>query len=264
MASPVCPPRAQLSVRVGALVLGLVCGALALAFGACEPLPPPPTYSGQHPAHARRARAFEPMTGVEYENRFEARVYEMMQSPACAEAPVYALIDEEPPASVGGTSLGFCDGLMVRLLESGGSEVWGMGPASGSPAGWESRAFALGSLWVRTELPHGVEVRTVEGDGGVRLVRRGGFDLRVLPANAEDVAGALTAPAGCAVEVSGRRFLFCREGRRYRVLGRIELGGQAFVVESAPGLHASLAQAGEMVRAAQLMNADTRTPDRRR
>ncbi len=195
VASPVRPARGQLSVRVDARVSSLVCGALALSVGACEPLPPP-TYSGQHPAHVRRARAFEPMTGVEYENRFEARVYEMMQSPACAEAPVYALIDEEPPPSVGGTSLGFCDGLMVRLLESGGSEVWGMGPASGSPAGWESRAFALGSLWVRTELPHGVEVRTVEGDGGVRLVRRRGFDLRVLPANAEDVAGPLDGARG--------------------------------------------------------------------
>ena len=243
------------SVRDRSALGGFVCGVV-LAVSACRPAPPSYAHPPRHPSTVRLALAPEPTTGIEYERRFEARVYELMQSPACAEEPLYAVLDEEAPPSVGGTYLGFCNGLMVGLTHDGGSELWGMGPLSGRPEGWEPRAFAIGSLWVRTELPSGVDVRAAE-DGGVRLVK-GGFDLRVRPASAEAVAVSLAAPTGCAVEVSGRRFLICREGRRYRVFARVVLGAHSFVVETAPRLHASRVQAGEMVRAIQLMHADVR------
>jgi hypothetical protein len=42
------------------------------------------------------------------------------------------------------------------------------------------------------------------------------------------------------------------------VRARVVLGGQIFVIETGPLVHASLAQAGAMVRAVQLLNADVR------
>jgi hypothetical protein len=163
--------------------------------------------------------------------------------------PSYAVLEEEAPR--GGTFLGFCDGLMVTRPERGG--LIEEGEFRGAPEGWEPGSFALMGVWVRTELPSRVRVRS-EGDG-VRLVGKD-VDLHVRAVSGSE--DTLVAPEGCALVASGPRFVICRRGGAHHVIARTTLGAQRVLARSDPRMRATRRQAEDMVRAVQLMHRSGR------
>lgn len=223
----------------GLAVRVLVASALALA--GCAGWAPS---RSSEPAYEPALLPLGPST-LEAEMGFERRLLALRATPACASSPSYAVLEEEAPR--GGTFLGFCDGLMVTRPESGG--LIGSGEFRGAPEGWQPGSFALGGMWVRTELPSRVRVRS-EGDG-VRLVGKD-VDLHVQAVSESE--GAIAAPEGCALVASGSQFVICRRGGAHHVVARTTLGAQRVLVRSDPRMRATRRQADDMVRAVQLMH----------
>ena len=194
--------------------------------------------------------ARERTSQIDFERDFDRRHFAVQRSSVCAEpAPLHAVLVDTSP--LGNVFLGFCDGTIVlrdrRGGLSGNLQFLRLAQAT------DTRAFGLDGQWVRTQVPaHAeLEIRPGSAGEGVRLVGKG-VDLYIRRAP-PGVGGELSAE-GCSEIERGPGYVICRRAGGYRVRVCVEVAGRRLLVESEPRMRATLRQAQEMIRAAQLMH----------
>ncbi|RZO59788.1 MAG: hypothetical protein EVA89_14650 [Sandaracinaceae bacterium] len=187
---------------------------------------------------------------IDFELDFDRRHFAVQRSSVCAEpAPLHAVLVDTSP--LGNVFLGFCDGAMVSRDRRGG--LSGNLQFLRLAQTTDTRGFGLDGQWVRTQIPaHAeLEIRPEPGGESVRLVGKG-VDLCIRRAPPSD-GGELSAE-GCPEIERGPGYVICRQAGGYRVRAHVEVAGRRLLVESEPRMRATLRQAQEMIRAAQLMH----------